>query len=309
MFDAETANQILSAQTQVCSLEDSNLEAVILGLKQYGAVRILPPCKVEDFEESMLALMVPIVHQSTKTDERDRIRTDGTTSTVNKGLDAIPFHREASYAPNAPDILALYCVRPAKDYGQTELCDGAVLLDSLSAEIRRFVCNITLKWSWTAPPDRWQAALGVNTVEEATGLIAALSKLLPEGESFEGAFEGDVLEGEYSTPCVTTSLISGRKAFSNSLLIHRYRKGFALFRRDLFRPTLEDGSQFPDDVLAEIYKTAQEIKYTTDWQPQEMLIFDNVRVMHGRQAFDDRDRQIYIKMGHIRKELIATSDA
>ena len=107
--------------------------------------------------------MTPMIHHATNTVERDPINGDSATSTVNKGQDAIPLHREGSYAPGCPDLLMLYCVRPSCHQGQTTVCDGVQLLESLPNSVRQFVGQARLKWSWQAPPSRWQAALSCKS--------------------------------------------------------------------------------------------------------------------------------------------------
>ena len=137
-------------------------------LKEHGALIIRAAASLSDFESLSDNLMKPMVHHSTSTTiERDVVNKDGTTSTVNKGMDYIPLHREASYAPGCPDMLMLYCVRPADTGGETTLCDGVELLNSLPPRIRDFVDNAILKWSWSVTPERWMATLGVNSKEAA----------------------------------------------------------------------------------------------------------------------------------------------
>ncbi|HSD48169.1 MAG TPA: TauD/TfdA family dioxygenase, partial [Pyrinomonadaceae bacterium] len=141
--------------------------AVRAALEEHGAIVIRAGSSVSDFEALSNELITPMVHHSTSTTvERDVVNKDGTTSTVNKGMDYIPLHREGSYAPGCPDLLMLYCVKPADtrgpndDGGQTTLCDGVELLNALAPGIRKFVENAILRWSWSATPERWMAALG-----------------------------------------------------------------------------------------------------------------------------------------------------
>ena len=130
--------------------------AVRDALKEHGAVVIRTGATLGDFESLSDELITPMVHHSTSTTiERDVVNNDGTTSTVNKGMDYIPLHREASYAPGCPDVLMLYCVKPAETGGETTLCDGVELLNSLPPRIRDFVDNAILKWSWSVTPERW----------------------------------------------------------------------------------------------------------------------------------------------------------
>src|SRR5688572_33331765 len=80
-------------------------------LKRHGALLIRAGSTLEEFERLSDQLITPMVHHSTSTSvERDVVNANKTTSTVNKGMDYIPLHREGSYAPGCPDLLMLYCV-------------------------------------------------------------------------------------------------------------------------------------------------------------------------------------------------------
>jgi hypothetical protein len=82
--------------------------AVRDALKEHGAVVVRAEATLNDFESLSNQLITPMVHHSTSTAvERDVVNSDGTTSTVNKGMDYIPLHREGSYAPGCPDLLML----------------------------------------------------------------------------------------------------------------------------------------------------------------------------------------------------------
>jgi hypothetical protein len=197
------------------------------------------------------------VHHSTSVSvERDLVNQDGTTSTVNKGMDYIPLHREASYAPACPDILMLYCVRPSDAGGETNLCDGVGLLQSLPAEIREFVTNAELKWHWRASPERWTTTLGVSSKEAALAQLEKLKTRLQPWEKLETHFDGDFLQGVFHTRCVIPTRWGGHSSFCNSLLIYHYREATEYYPKHMYTPTLGDGSQFPGDMLEEIINYA-----------------------------------------------------
>ena len=138
--------------------------SVKASLKEHGALLVRSGATLEEFEQLSDQLITPMVHHSTSTSvERDVVNVDRTTSTVNKGMDYIPLHREGSYAPGCPDLLMLYCVRPADAGGETTLCDGVDLLAALPARIREFVEHAIVRWKWSATPERWMATLGVSS--------------------------------------------------------------------------------------------------------------------------------------------------
>jgi alpha-ketoglutarate-dependent taurine dioxygenase len=275
-------------------------------LKEHGAIVIRAGATLNDFESLSDELITPMVHHSTSTTvERDAVNAAGTTATVNKGMDYIPLHREGSYAPGCPDLLMLYCVRPADTSdpgGQTNLCDGVKVLDALPPQIQKFVTNAVLKWSWSATPERWRASLGVATPEAALARLNKMTARLPSWEKLEAEFEGDVLKGVFQTLCVIPTRWGGKRSFCNSLLIYHYRQATEFYPKHQYVPTMSDGSPFPHDMLEEISGYANECTHSTHWQANDILIFDNSRYMHGRTGFKDTNRQILVRMGHVKEE-------
>lgn len=284
-------------------------DAVRDALKKHGAIVIRAGATVSDFEELSNQLITPMVHHSTSTNvERDVVNADGTTSTVNKGMDYIPLHREGSYAPGCPDLLMLYCVKPADTSGgagaggQTTLCDGVELLNALSPAIRKFVEDAILRWSWSATPERWMAALGADTPEAAIARLDLLNSRLAPWEKLEARFEGDTLYGVFQTLCVIPTKWGNRRSFCNSLLIYHYRQATDFYPKHMYVPTMGDGSPFPTDMLEEISALANERTHRTHWRANDILIFDNSRYMHGRTGFTDTSRQIFVRMGYVKRE-------
>jgi len=243
-----------------------------------------------------------MVHHSTSTSvERDIVNPAGTTSTVNKGMDYIPLHREGSYAPACPDVLMLYCVKPADVGGETTLCDGVELLNALPSDIREFVQKAVLKWSWSATPERWMATLGVKSKDEAVAKLKKIESRLQPWEKLETTFNGDALDGVFQTLCVIPTAGGKLRSFCNSLLIYHYRAATEYYPKSIYTPALGDGSPFPGDMLEEIATYAESRTHGVKWKENDILVFDNSRYMHGRTGFTDTARKILVRMGHLKE--------
>jgi hypothetical protein len=286
---------------QVALLNECDASRVRSCLEESGAVVVRAGAGLEDFVALSDKLMHPAVHHSTSTAvERDPVNADATTATVNKGMDSIPLHREGSYAPGCPDVLMLYCVRPADAGGETILCDGVNLVESLPARTRDFVENAVLKWGWKITPERWMAALGVASKTEAEARLKQISARLADWEKLDAAFDGDTLDGVYQTLCVIPTKWGGRRSFCNSLLIYHYRSTSEYYPKHIYTPTLGDGSPFPADVLAEAAECARSQTYDMLLEEKDILLVDNSRYMHGRRGFADAGRRILFRMGHVK---------
>lgn len=287
---------------QVTVLSSCDPKAVKDSLKEHGVLLIRAAASLDDFEGLSDQLMIPMVHHSTSTRiERDIVNPARTTSTVNKGMDYIPLHREGSYAPGYPDVLMLYCVKPADVGGETTLCDGVALLNALPSDIRDFVEKAVLKWSWSATPERWMATLGVNSKEEAVAKLKKIESRLQPWERLETTFNGDALDGVFQTLCVIPTTWGELRSFCNSLLIYHYRAATEYYPKSIYTPALGDGSPFPADMLEEIAAYAESRTHGVKWNENDILVFDNSRYMHGRTGFTDTGRKILVRMGHFER--------
>ena len=301
MYRTAAIQENLTDPVTVLNTRDPN--GVRDALKEHGAVIVRAGASVTDFEKLSDQLMVPMVHHSTSTAvERDVVNADRTTSTVNKGMDYIPLHREGSYAPGCPDVLILYCVRPADAGGQTHLCDGVELLNALPAKIQNFVNNAILKWNWSATPERWMATLGANSKDAAVARLDMIKSTLPSWQNLEVEFDGDTLNGVFQTLCVIPTKWGRRRSFCNSLLIYHYRQETEFYPKHQYVPSMADGSPFPTDMLSEIAAYAEPRTRSTHWQANDILLFDNSRYMHGRTGFTDTERRVLVRMGHVKEK-------
>ena len=282
-------------------LTECNADLVRETLKEHGALLVRAGSTLEEFEQLSDQLITPMVHHSTSTSvERDVVNVDRTTSTVNKGMDYIPLHREGSYAPGCPDLLMLYCVRPSDAGGETTLCDGVELLHELPARIREFVEQAIIKWKWSAGPERWKASLGAGTQEEARATLEKLNHRLAPYERLEATFNGDILEGVFQTLAVIPTKWGNHRSFCNSLLIYHYREATPFYPKTMYVPTLGDGAPFPTEMLEKISARAEQRTSKVYWQENQILVFDNSRYMHGRTGFTDTERRILVRMGHVK---------
>jgi hypothetical protein len=191
-------------------------------------------------------------------------------------------------------------VVPAAEAGETTVCDGVRLHANLSAEARELSDGTMLRWTWTAPRERWQAMLGSTTPDQARLRLNQMAAVLSDREKLDFRFAGDTLHGAFETPCVIPTRWGGRRAFCNSLLIYHFRQQSEYFAKDLLQVTAADGTPLPAELLSEASARARDITTPVSWRPGDMLILDNSRCMHGRNGFQDPSRRVLIRMGHLR---------
>ena len=277
---------------------------VVHDFQEVGAVLIRRPGTTEEmFVEFGDAFVDCIRHHATGTPERDTVRAEKYLSTVNKGRDSIPLHREASYLPERPDVLLFYCVRPSLVGGQTTLCDGVSLLKALPGAVRFYVedgAGAGLVWTWTLPPQRWQAWFDTTSSTRVLERIARLSEKLEPWEYASVEFDDDHLKGIFRTRSVIPTCFGNEVSFCNSVLAYYDRAPGPHVAKHLYGVTLSDGSPFPEDILSTIRILAERLTCEVTWQAGDILMVDNSRWMHGRRPVTDPDRRIFVRLGRYR---------
>jgi alpha-ketoglutarate-dependent taurine dioxygenase len=58
----------------------------------------------------------------------------------------------------------------------------------------------------------------------------------------------------------------------------------------------DDNSEIPDDLVSELNEIADKITTKISWKKGDILMVDNTRIMHGRRAFSDNQRDIYLRL-------------
>lgn len=218
---------------------------------------------------------------------RREVSADGTTQTVNLGQEAFPLHPELSRVPWRPDIAWFACQSPPTADGETLLCDGAAIVEALSAPTREALEGRGLLYREETPVQVFTEWLGMPPPDAAA--LARLSAHSPFDFTLE---EGRIWRG-FLAPALDTPLFSARPVFANFLLFARLGLGYRDF------PTFEDGSIIPDEIVAEVEAVSDRLKMAHAWQTGDILMLDNSRFMHGRNRVHDvRERLIWTQFGY-----------
>jgi alpha-ketoglutarate-dependent taurine dioxygenase len=220
----------------------------------------------------------------------NRLVLDGENNiqSVNLGTEPFPLHPELSREPWKPDICFFHCINAPREGGETTYCDGVELLRRLPAEARAALENRSLLYIQPAPPAILQYWLG--TSQPSDELLANPPSQCPY--RFR-RFNSSIVR-YFSYPALHKTLLSNELAFGNFLLFARH-----YLKLDGI-PLFDDGSIVPDWIVGAITEAAAPITFNTAWQAGDILILDNSRFMHGRNAITDPgDRLIASYFGYL----------
>jgi hypothetical protein len=194
---------------------------------------------------------------------------------VNLGTEPFPLHPELSREPWRPDLCFFHCITAPGEGGETTFCDGVELVRRMPPALRAVFEGRSLLHVQPAPPAILEYWLG--TGEPTDAQLAQPPATCP----YRFQRYGDRVVRFYSAPALHHTLLSNETAFGNFLLFARYYLGSDQI------PLLDDGSIIPDNVAEAVWHLAEPITFAVPWQAGDILILDNSRFMHGRNAIGD----------------------
>lgn len=220
-----------------------------------------------------------------------RVMVAGAAQLVDAGRDAIGLHCENGNSPFWPDITWFYCQEAPRKGSQTTLCDGEKVLARLSAECRTFFEENPIRYSRTVPGDKWRRLVchySSTLSDPAEVTIEHLLQIVGDDPRTQISYNAgdDSIHYAFSTPAILVSPFSQRPAFANSILGPSFNYEVPVI------DTLS-GQPIPAHLLVEIAAVTARETYPVGWRDHDMVMIDNQRVMHGRQAIVDDRRRIF----------------
>jgi alpha-ketoglutarate-dependent taurine dioxygenase len=224
---------------------------------------------------------------------RSRVAVDVYTSTEYPASQVISLHNEMSYLPQWPTRLFFYSLVAAKSGGQTSLANSGDVLRALPVEIvRKFrekKINYIRNFHSSVPLGKnWQTTYQTEDRAEVESIAAqqgSTCQWLPDG----------ILRVSTRCDVLTTHPRSGEEVWFNQAE-QWHASALDPATRDMLEQMVGkgnlpheceygDGEPLEEHVLAEIRKALDGSKLLFDWQQNDLLMIDNVLMMHGRESF------------------------
>ena len=217
------------------------------------------------------------------------------TQKVDAGLGPIGLHIENGNTPVCPDIVAFYSASAAFEGSQTTICDGRDILARMDGKQQeRWDQPMTV--SRKLPEQLWKRYLAnehpaISKPEEVTQEHILQFKAAIPNQDFDLHEDGSLTYHITLAP-LRASALSGGKGFANAVLgpSHNYEPPVYRFA---------DGSVVTREEIEDLRDLAESCTTEINWQDGDIAVLDNTRIMHGRRAIKDADRQLYIGMGRV----------
>lgn len=199
----------------------------------------------------------------------------------------LPLHGEMYYIDHRPVSLWFYCLVPASSEGETTICDGNELYNALSDESKQLLNSKPLKYIRTYHDGEWQKIYETEDIDEAVSFAEY------NGLSVKVDTDTNSLNTEYIQPGVITSRWGDHKIYINNILTVQWQEDMG---RETSIVRFEDGEPIPRSMIDEVVAIQQRIMVPIAWNKGDFAYIDNTRTLHGRRAFTDTNRDVYLRM-------------
>ncbi|MFK3651166.1 TauD/TfdA family dioxygenase [Lysobacter enzymogenes] len=224
---------------------------------------------------------------------RSRVSADVYTSTEYPASEVITMHNEMSYLPKWPRRLFFYSHIPAESGGQTSLANSQDVLRAVPAEIvdrmRERKINYIRNFQSDIPLGKnWQTTYQTQDRAEVESIAAE------QGSTCQWQSNGSL---RVSTRCeaFTAHPQTGQEVWFNqaeqwhpTAMKPAMR---AMFEQLVGKGNLPheceygDGNALEDEALTLVRRALDDNKLLFDWQRGDLLMIDNILMMHGRESF------------------------
>lgn len=224
---------------------------------------------------------------------RSRVAADVFTSTEYPASEVISLHNEMSYLPSWPRRLFFCSMIPATRGGQTSLAHGGDVLRQLPVDVVERFCGKQINYIRNLQSDiplgkNWQTTYQTQDRAEVEAIVAS------QGSTCRWQPNGSL---RVSTRCKATLAHpdTGKEYwFNQAEQWHPTALNPAM--RSMFEEMVGpgnlpheceygDGDPMEADVLVEIRRVLERSKLLFDWQRGDLLMVDNIAMMHGRESF------------------------
>lgn len=293
LFQQNNYGVIITPNYKDSSIEDIDLKFLINKLAESGVVIL------RNFQSNLELFSDLIIKCSSKlTCDPARESSTKSAQLIKAGNVEMGLHIENGNLPFLPELQWFYCETPPNNGSETIFCDGYLLWDKLSPNVKDIFDNREIRYCRRIPEKIWKNYLAgefelpVDQINE--NHLKKVCELVP-GQRYELNSDNSVISN-YITSALNKSIFSSKKAFANSMMGPSVN----------YEPpkiTWSDGSIISPDLLTEIINFSSKYTDELSWMEGDIVIVDNMRVMHGRRKVLDTKRKIYGGQSFLKREL------
>ena len=274
------------------SWADSNVQFIQTALLKHGALlfRGFDVETASDFERFARVACGDLIAEN---GEHPRVSVSGKvyTPVFYPADKKVLWHNENSFNLNWPLYILFCCSQPALDGGETPLADSRRVFELIDPEIKRDFVQKQVMYVRNYSDGlglSWQTVFQTN------------SRAVVEAHCRKNGFEFEWKSGDrLRTTCVRPAILNHPKTGAVSWFNQAQHWHISCLDetvRDSLRAAFDpddlprncfygDGSEIPDEVMDHILEVYRKLEVAFRWQPQDVLLVDNVLTAHARNPF------------------------
>lgn len=233
---------------------------------------------------------------------RTRLGDGVYTSTEFPEDQTIAQHNELSYVNHWPMRICFACKLAAAEGGATPLTDVRQVLAGLDAEVvRRFSEQgwMLIRNYGNGLGPNWRKAFNTDDIGQVKRYCA------DAGIELE-IFDEERIRTRQVRKAIRIHPVTGEAVWFNHVAFWHPSSLHEPLRRSLqaqfahdqlpYATCWGDGTQIDDDTIGHINRAYRQATLSTPWQPQDIMLLDNMLVAHGREPFKGA-RAVVVAMG------------
>ncbi len=264
-------------------------------LHKVGAllVRGLPLATAEDLACFVTALGYDTMGYEHGTGIRHTVTTHVMTASDEPANYTIEPHQEMAFASAYPSKLLFFCAMAPSSGGETPIVDVRHYTQQIDPDVRETVNRTGIQYMRYLPSRSrmtyrsWQDSFGAEDPQ----VVERFCRL--NQYDYDWDIDGN-LSYRYGLPATVPHPQTGEELWFNQIPAHHasYFKAHPSFvdvdvadHHYPFHCRYGDGTEFSDEVVADLRQAAWRSAVAVTWEQGDLLILDNLLAQHGRMSF------------------------
>lgn len=287
-------NGLVITPNQKKFLDRKNIHKIKDLFKKHGCILFrnfeFSPESYRKFTENFT---ITFANDTSDTQRRKKTTFGKNVREVDAGNKKMSLHSEASFSPSWPEIVWFYCKEAPLYKGETTICDGIKLWDSLTYKTKNF---------FLGNPIMYKLKIPVEVKSKRKGKKNWQINSVGAYDTYLNLSAGELITKQIRF-AMSETFIPGKLSFANHLL---HQKPY--IDKSIEKWGLQNGKKIPKKYINEIKKNSDNLTYFHKWKKNDILMVDNRRFMHARNFFKKDDPRIILNTQTLSSNLSALNN-
>ena len=286
-------------------LDSTTVRGILDALHECPAVLVrgLKFADAQEFSRICSHFIEQPIHYNDRVTPRRQLDDTVYSSTDAPASYRIGLHSEATFSQTFPSRLVFGCITPAENGGQTPICRTRNVLKRMDQSLldKLLAKGVCYQRNFSRGPGMdWKTTFQLQTAAELDDYC------LRNDIEFEW-LDRDHLRTRQYRPALARCPDTGKLVWFNHIgVLHIHSQSAALrslltrqYPPDMLPQNVLYGdlTEIADNDVAHIVESYQAETTLVEWQPNDLLLLDNLRTAHGREPYQGH-RQILVSMGN-----------